>query len=210
MQSSGYVSPHYHTCPSSHIDVHKQFAFAVWNTHARITRETALQHIADLSALTPALTISSPYITSSPAPPAPGTPPDLDTPDELAVRALLLGILHRTLGSYGPSRAFLADAHGLQHKIGTSTWVGGVAMFEMAVLDLKEAEKELDGDGEGAGKEKGRKERWAKVLKGANEKLDKALALATQQVDLSSRLDSRIVMLRDEIALKKEMLAAES
>ena len=41
---------------------------------------------------------------------------------------------------------------------------------------------------------------------GALEKLDRALALATQQVDLSSRLDTRIAMLKDEITLKKEML----
>ena len=47
---------------------------------------------------------------------------------------------------------------------------------------------------------------WTRVLKGAVEKLDKALGLATQQVDLSSRLDSRIAMLKDEIALKREML----
>ena len=44
------------------------------------------------------------------------------------------------------------------------------------------------------------------MLKGAIEKLDKALGLATQQVDLSSRLDSRIAMLKDEITLKREML----
>jgi len=32
------------------------------------------------------------------------------------------------------------------------------------------------------------------------------LSLATSSVDLSSRLDSRIAMLRDEIALKKDMV----
>ena len=51
---------------------------------------------------------------------------------------------------------------------------------------------------------------WAHVMKDALEKLDKALSLATQQVDLSSRLDSRIAMLKDEIALKKEMLGISS
>ena len=46
----------------------------------------------------------------------------------------------------------------------------------------------------------------ARAFAGALEKLDRALALATQQVDLSSRLDTRIAMLKDEITLKKEML----
>lgn len=149
------------------------------------------------------------------------------------MRALLLGILHRTIGEYAVGRQFLAEAHRLQVHGGVkvSTWVGGVAMFEMAVLDLKEAERELDAtratdetgsvevkvEVEGRPKleiddevERRRRDRWTKVLRGANEKLDKALALATQQVDLSSRLDSRIAMLRDEIATKKDMLAAEA
>ena len=39
-------------------------------------------------------------------------------------------------------------------------------------------------------------------------RLDRALALAPQSVDLSSRLDTRISMLRDEIATKREMLGA--
>ena len=46
----------------------------------------------------------------------------------------------------------------------------------------------------------------ADSAEGALEKLDKGLSLATQQVDLSSRLDTRIAMLKDEITLKREML----
>jgi len=44
---------------------------------------------------------------------------------------------------------------------------------------------------------------WTEVLKAACVKLDLALDLATN-VDLSSRLDSRIAMLKDEIATKRE------
>ena len=45
------------------------------------------------------------------------------------------------------------------------------------------------------------------AIKKADEELDKALALATSSnSDLSSRLDSRIAMLKDEMAMKKEML----
>ena len=52
-----------------------------------------------------------------------------------------------------------------------------------------------------------RREVWVAAMKEAEGRLEKALALATQQVDLSSRLDSRIAMLKDEIAMKREMLS---
>ena len=48
--------------------------------------------------------------------------------------------------------------------------------------------------------------RWDKVLKDATALLDSAMSLSGAEVDLSSRLESRIAMLRDEIALKREMV----
>lgn len=48
--------------------------------------------------------------------------------------------------------------------------------------------------------------RWDKVLKDSTALLDSAMSLSGSEVDLSSRLESRIAMLRDEIALKREML----
>jgi len=202
-----------------------------WNTHARITRDVALAHITDLGALTPAPAIQSPLIPSdaanspstatpmlSPSTPTPptSTPPDLDTPDELAIRALILGITHRTAGSYGPAREFLTDAHARHAQVKVSTWVGGVALFELAVLALKEAQARTEGvpgvDAAHADMRKEelgeaeRREVWVGATREAEGLLEKALALATQQVDLSSRLDSRIAMLKDEIAMKREML----
>ncbi|KAI0723829.1 outer membrane protein Iml2/Tetratricopeptide repeat protein 39 [Cerioporus squamosus] len=173
-----------------------------WNTHSRITKDTALAHIQDWATClsTPPVnksdTITS-VVDKEQTPPLPTDRPD--TPDELAIRSLLLGVVHRTVGDYMGSRAFLEDAIARQSAIQVSTWVGGVAWFELAVLDLKEMEAKskeagLDTDA------------WAGVLKGALEKLDKALSLATQQVDLSSRLDSRIAMLKDEIGSKRDML----
>ena len=97
---------------------------------------------------------------------------------------------------------FLEDAVSRQSAIKVSTWVGGVALFELAVLDLKE----MEAKSKEAGGIDVDMNAWAGALKGAFEKLDKALGLATQQVDLSSRLDSRIAMLKDEIGLKREML----
>ncbi|KAH9952147.1 hypothetical protein B0H21DRAFT_817869 [Amylocystis lapponica] len=175
-----------------------------WNTHARITTDTAEAHIREWSALTPVPTIASPYIeVSASVPTSLSSPPDIDTPDELAIRALLLGICHRTAGAYPAARAFLTDAHARQGAVKVSTWVGGVTLFELAVLELRECQARTESsevDGGDATKA------WTLALTTASEQLDGALALATQQVDLSSRLDSRIAMLRDEIALKQEML----
>lgn len=143
-------------------------------------------HIAEWSVLSPS--------TTGTASPKPGHV-NLDTPDELALRALLLGIVHRVAGRFSSSRSFLADAHDRRAAITVSTWIPGVAMFELAVLDLKEAEARQSA-----------KDAWVMALSAASDKLDQAMALATSSTDLSSRLDSRIAMLRDEIATKREML----
>lgn len=77
------------------------------------------------------------------------------------------------------------------------------------MLDLKEADAThgsgsvadasapLSGDSRAA---------WLHVLKSAGEKLDKAVSLSGQSVDMSSRLDMRISLLRDELATKREMV----
>jgi tetratricopeptide (TPR) repeat protein len=243
-----------------------------WNTHGRITPTVAQAHITELLSLSPPVTLptalaSTPLASNgtSDAPTPTRTP--LDTPDELALRALLLGITHRAAGYPAEARAFLRDAHARYAKIPSSgsTWIGGVALFELAVLELREvqrleheddaananasesekssvngssssdegagaeepSEKEVPGVyGVGGGKTaKARagieelrvrvgalalgetaRARWTKVLKEAGSLLDAAVSLSGSEVDLSSRLESRIAMLRDEIALKREML----
>lgn len=238
-----------------------------WNTHGRITPEVAQAHIAELLSLSPPVTLPSPI---SPAPPPPPTTPDddaqaqarppLDTPDELALRALLLGITHRAAGHPTEARRFLRDAHARHARIPStgSAWIGGVALFELAVLELREAHRlEHEGDGEGEGESGGTSSpssseeesvsssiissgvaagvygagragggigelklrmnalavhdgtsqtRWRRVLKEAEALLDSAMSLSGPEVDLSSRLESRVAMLRDEIGLKREML----
>lgn len=111
-------------------------------------------------------------------------------------------------------------------------------MFEMAVLELKEAEvesgervsdpsiwvrsesekeSELDGEerarrvreasvGSGVTESEEGKRVWKRRLEEAGKRLDAAMGLAGSEIDLSTRLDSRIVMLRDEIRAKKESL----
>ncbi|KAH7889192.1 outer membrane protein Iml2/Tetratricopeptide repeat protein 39 [Phlebopus sp. FC_14] len=175
--------------------------FAIfWNTHAHIDRKTGLAHIKELSALTPSVGIESEYMPSSPALQT-DTTLDLDTPDELAIRSLILGIIHRTLGDYVTSRALLYDALKHVPKVDISQWVGGVAYFELTVLEMNEGErKAADADSDAT------IEIWESTFKAAKETLNQAHALCTKEVDLSSRLDSRIVMLRDEIKAKQGML----
>lgn len=151
---------------------------------------------------------------------------DLDTPDELALRSLLVGINQRTMGSYKDARSNLTNAYAHRSEVKVSTWIAGVAMFELAVLDLKELEAAQRDDSDLDASE-GRRESesvtqttkpaksdrvtdwntaWVNALQSASAKLDTALGLATGTTDFSSRLDSRIAMLRDEIAIKRGML----
>jgi len=182
-----------------------------WNTHARITHDVALAHVQELSSYSPPVSIASVHITTAASTKQTqngASLPDLDTPDELAIRALILGIVHRALSDFTAGRAFLQDAHRRYGEVTENTWVGGIALFEWAVLDIKEAEAK-DGsrmEGGGGALDATAKARWAEVLEGAIEKLDKAMAISGSTVDLSSRLDTRVNMLRDEIAMKREML----
>ncbi|KAI9451329.1 hypothetical protein BJY52DRAFT_1298611 [Lactarius psammicola] len=239
-----------------------------WNTHGRITPEVAQAHIIELISISPPITLPTPIEPAPPPSPDAQAPPartPLDTPDELALRALLLGIAHRAAGLPAEARKFLRDAHARHARIPStgSTWIGGVALFELAVLELREAqrlehdgehehetssgnsptsssgEEESGGSGSGSGSRSGvvyggalarggggksgigelqlrvnaladhggaAKARWKKVLKEAGALLDSAMSLSGSEVDLSSRLESRVAMLRDEIGLKREML----
>lgn len=138
---------------------------------------------------------------------------DLDTPDELAIRSLILGIVHRTIGDYVTGRTLLNDAlkHGANVEI--STWVRAVAYFELAVLEMKEgerkaAERETESE-KTAGEEEKKLSEWGNTFKAARGMLAEAIGICTREMDLSSRLDSRIVMLKEEIKKKMEMLGCE-
>jgi hypothetical protein len=68
---------------------------------------------------------------------------------ERALRALLLGISHRTLRLWAPARALLEAARSTA-GIKVSTWIAGVARFELAVTNLKEVQSQgaaVDGTG---------------------------------------------------------------
>ena len=190
---------------------------SVWNTHARISQDIARAHVEAMSKLTPPVSISSRYIPASslPASPTNGALVDLDTPDEEAIRSLILGLVHRTLEDFSTSRAFLEDAVKKHPQIKCSTWVGGVALFELAVLDLKEVEADEKAGKLSSETNKGEishagGKRWEEAIKKATTKLDKAMSISGKEVDLSSRLDSRVMMLKDEMVSKREMLMSSA
>jgi hypothetical protein len=178
----------------------------VWNTHTRIPKDTAIAHIQELLALTPYITTQTPFAPSNLPDKDPNAPLDLDTPDEQASRALLLGILHRTAGEYALARTFLEDAASRKSDVLDDTWVIPTAVFELATLDLREVETELSGrHGDDGQPHPDVKKQWEATLGVALGRLDDVASLVVD-TDLSSRLESRVAMLRDEIGYKKAAL----
>ncbi|KAI6103663.1 outer membrane protein Iml2/Tetratricopeptide repeat protein 39 [Pisolithus sp. B1] len=182
-------------------------AALAWNTHAHADKETALAHIEELAAFTPPVDMQTEYMTFPLSTYQPENLLDLDTPDELAVRSLILGILHRTLGDYTGARKLFHDALKHYQNVDVNSWVGGMTHFELAVLDMKEGEWRSAGlIEEDPAEDDTVLEVWRRAIKSAKDTLAHAHALCTRETDLSSRLDSRIVMLREEIDVKMRQL----
>jgi hypothetical protein len=171
--------------------------------HDRITLSSAKAHIRDWTALSPPINIDTPYVSSPQAPPDHERLVDLDTADELALRSLLLGVVHRSISHFREARAFLRDV--AKHSV-EARWMNALALFELAVVHLKEAEAsdKADADLPGiAAPSEPSKALWNKALKEAEDMLDQA-SEASANTDLSERLDTRISLLRDEIMLKQK------
>ena len=77
--------------------------YAVWNTHARIEKTFAKAYITSWALLIQMLLLRIRPRSQ------PNAKTDLDIRDELAIRSLLLGIIHYTARYYIPTRAFLKD-----------------------------------------------------------------------------------------------------
>ncbi|KAF8634528.1 hypothetical protein AX15_000828 [Amanita polypyramis BW_CC] len=183
-----------------------------WNNHAQISQSSARAHIDALSKLEPTL-----HPSAQPAPTIAKN--DLDTPDELAIRSLLLGIHYRTIGDYPMARSHLSEAYAVRGRVKVSMWVGGMSLFETATLDLIEMDAKntkghtVDGSTgtrevkpDQTSEERQYQAGWERVLREAERKLDEALELSPDAVDLASRLDGRIVMLREEIRKKRRRI----
>ncbi|KAI5897779.1 uncharacterized protein SCHCODRAFT_02486342 [Schizophyllum commune H4-8] len=188
-----------------------------WNTHQRIPASVARTHLRIWAALEPKVDLGIDLAetgtsgTTTPVETA-FKPAPLTTEDERAVRSLLLGIVLRTLAMHAAkgaedaekatstailarSRHFLREARGAHVQL--NTWIPSVSAFEEAVLELETVE---------IAEKEGKEASWQPALHAASAHLDAALAASGSSVDLSSRLDSRVAMLRDEIRVKEESL----
>ncbi|KAG8874816.1 hypothetical protein FRB97_005634, partial [Tulasnella sp. 331] len=206
-QASGRVVEHYADC--IRINPAEEFAL-FWNTHGRIPKITAEAHIEHFLSLTPLVQISTPYSLEA-GPLSPGGLPDLDTPDELACRDLILGITHRSAGEFVVSRRFLEAASSTKFLC-DDKWITAMAHFELAVLDMREVQALARRQSIPPPPGGGLKTKWEAAIAAASGSLDQATA-TLGDTDMSSRLESRIAMLRDELELNANeqiILAAQS
>lgn len=171
-----------------------------WNSYGRITKEAALKHMSALCKLTPAPEIPTHLIDLEPK----GDDDeidDLDTPDEIAVRYLLLGILHRAIGELDLSRRYLDECVSYRGKATDDTWAPAFAAYELAVLELNVGDQQTSSETPNA------KSIWKNAI-GASEK---HLALVASgefgpTYDLEGRQGTRCYLLKDEIQTKKTQL----
>jgi len=182
-------------------------------------RDIAIEQIKRLTALSPSPDIQGPFPVDS-VPVVDDKMVDLDSPEELASRSLLLGILYRTIGEHKTSRQFFEDAISRQTD-STTSWIPAATIFELANLDLMEAEaasntvapsvtadESLEPEGLAIDEKLyppalTSKEIWKKALDSASVRLDRVSALPANSPAMISRIESRASMLRDEIGYKK-------
>ncbi|KAG8988923.1 hypothetical protein FRB90_002498, partial [Tulasnella sp. 427] len=197
--ASGSQLTHYAQCirinPAEELGV-------FWNTHRRIPKSIASEHVRELIKLTPyPAGCDTEQPSHWPASSLTGSRSDLDTEDELLFRNLLLGIAQRALEDFTTSKRLLLLAANAKDREITGTWMIPMAHFEVAVLamlEVQESERESSSDPQ-------LKTKWTSAINDAAKHLDEASA-RLGDTDLSSRLESRIAMLRDELQLKKTTL----
>ncbi|GAA5845513.1 hypothetical protein JCM9279_003058 [Rhodotorula babjevae] len=129
---------------------------------------------------------------------------DLDTPAEILIRDLILGALYAALAHYEPAAGHFSTATHLldgvlaasDAEIGDEKWARAFAGWHRAVVELR-----VGDTAECAGEDKAG---WSKRAKRADEWLAGVLALG--EFDMKTRLESRVLMLRDEMAMRKSKL----
>jgi len=170
-----------------------------WNVHSRTTISAAEARIKEWMALTPLVVCpESPFATGIEESSATNSV----IGDELTLRDLLLGIVHRTAKHFAASRTLLERVLTKEGKLklehGTG-WMIPTAAFEIAVLELHEANAKN-------ASESLSKEAWRSILKSASAWLAKAIALSSNSHNMSTRLEIRIATLQDEISQKTASL----
>ncbi|GAA6001330.1 hypothetical protein JCM10207_006611 [Rhodosporidiobolus poonsookiae] len=166
-------------------------------------------------ALSPSLTRSSTFSRQRniPTPNAAArqfTADDLDSPDEVALRDLLLGVLYTSLGDAASlecaqqyyTAVLDASSAGL---IVEELWVAPFARFHLAIALAKGGdlqERKMREEGKASASEL--QAAWKKVLAPAEQLLE--AIFSSGEFDLKSRLEQRTQMLQSEIATKKKKL----
>jgi hypothetical protein len=144
-------------------------------------------------------------VRTSPATTASATD-DLDTSDEIAIRDLLLGALFSGLGDSASLltaqqyfNVILDDSAA--GRIVEETWVPPFARFQLAATLAKEGDVEEAKVGESVS---AKQTVWRERLTKAETLLDGVFGLG--EYDLKSRLESRVLILRDELQTKKRLI----
>jgi len=179
----------------------------IWNMHYRLPLAAAEDRIREWTALSSADIMKQNLLSQKSATFNEKTSSilyDIDTSDELALRALLLGVVHRSTSRFPEARGFLLEVatYNVEFK-----WMKGLALFELAVVRLQERDAADKTDALAVPSvvpTKQSKALWQSALKDAEELLERALE-ATANADMSSRIESRISMLRDEISSKRKL-----
>ncbi|GAA5895996.1 hypothetical protein JCM8208_007500 [Rhodotorula glutinis] len=129
---------------------------------------------------------------------------DLDTPAEILIRDLILGVLYAALAHYEPAAGHFATSTHLldgvlaasDAEVGDEKWARAFAGWHRAVVELRIGDTaECAGEGKAG---------WSKRAKRADEWL--AAVLALTGYDMQTRLESRVLMLRDEMAMRRTKL----
>ena len=163
----------------------------LWHSQAHAPPEALEQQIAYLRSLSPGLGDHSNHSTGQSGSEEQS---DLESPDELAMRDLLVGAMLVAMHSHDEARAALT--HAEQAPVRDDTWVAPFAAFQLGIVDCRDAD-ELASRGERA---KAR-DKLAEAGKRVGVVFDK------QDYLFKSRLESRVNMLRDEIATRRASLA---
>lgn len=185
-----------------------------WSTTgARSPPETVKQQIDHLSSFTPSPKYS-PLLPSF-AGPVPKTSTtasttvrdyttenDLDSLDEISIRDLLLGTLYLSLGdvdSLKTANSYFYEIAKNSANIVEERWTVAFALFQRACATLKR------GDLEDKQPERiDRKKLWNPILSEAEKLLDTISSLP--EYDFKNRLESRLLMLKNEIASKRKQV----
>ncbi|GAA5984217.1 hypothetical protein JCM10908_006095 [Rhodotorula pacifica] len=163
-----------------------------------------------LSSFTPKPNFATAASASPPPPPSSSSSSlaagavDLDTPSEVLIRDLLLGALYTGLGHY--ESPFLSVAvkcldrvmNAPASEVGDERWVVPFATWHRAVVELKLGDVETADVIVDAAKAR---TVWKARLDRAESLLDTLPAAG--EYDLKTRLESRILMLREEIRSKR-------